>query len=216
MNWSISHRFCSEKSTRDSGFTLIEVLVAISLLTIVLTSIYGIFSAVSSAKERLDGDSADYQLARVLFDRLGRELRSYHPIDQLSFKGSGATDSLFSLEFTSRAVSPLAGEGAGIAMIRYWLEPDPQGDQKNWVLLRSETPLHGQVQAGAKAKALRLAGGIAEMDLRYYNSGQWFDSWEAQGGTLPELVEISLQLESEPGQSTLFRSAFDLAKLSSP
>jgi len=216
MNWSISHHSCSEGSTGDSGFTLVEVLVAISLLTIVLTSIYGIFSAVSSAKERLDSDSTDYQLARVLFDRLGRELRSYHPVAQLSFKGRGSADTLSSLEFTTRAVSPLAGEETGIALVRYWLEPDPQSDQNTGVLLRSETPLLGAVKSETEVRVLRLADGIAEMDLRFYNSGQWFDSWDGQGGALPELVEISLRLESEPGQETLFRSAFDLAKGKGP
>ncbi|RLC10162.1 MAG: hypothetical protein DRI24_20685, partial [Deltaproteobacteria bacterium] len=38
------------------GFTLIEVLVSISLLAIVLTSVYGIFSSVNATKIRLDSD----------------------------------------------------------------------------------------------------------------------------------------------------------------
>ena len=72
MSWSISHPLFFKRGPHsEKGFTLVEVLVAISILAILLTSVYGIFSSVSLARERLDADSAEYHRARVLFDRLG-------------------------------------------------------------------------------------------------------------------------------------------------
>ena len=60
---------------RESGFTLIEITIAVAITATVLMTIYGIFSAVSSAKQRVEAESAGYHQARVLFDRMGREIR---------------------------------------------------------------------------------------------------------------------------------------------
>ena len=60
---------------RSSGFTLIEVLIAVSLTAIVLSSIYGVFTSVFAAREKVNAESETSQIGRVLFERLGRELR---------------------------------------------------------------------------------------------------------------------------------------------
>ena len=107
MSLSISRHSFSDS---ERGFTLIEVLVAISVLAILLTSVYGIFTSVSSTRERLDADSAEYHRARVLFDRLGRELRGayFQTRDKdLVFKASSADQNALELELTTTAVSPL-------------------------------------------------------------------------------------------------------------
>ncbi|MDO9081554.1 MAG: prepilin-type N-terminal cleavage/methylation domain-containing protein, partial [Desulfuromonadales bacterium] len=60
---------------RSAGFTLIEVLIAVSLTAIVLTAIYGVFTAVFTARQQVLAESETAQIGRVLFERLGRELR---------------------------------------------------------------------------------------------------------------------------------------------
>jgi prepilin-type N-terminal cleavage/methylation domain-containing protein len=47
-----------------SGFTLIEVLVSLALLTIVLGAIYSSFFSVQNALERFDSVSLKYHEAR--------------------------------------------------------------------------------------------------------------------------------------------------------
>ena len=130
MNWSIlrpsssDRRVCSEQ-----GFTLVEILVAISILAILLTSVYGIFSSISLARERLDSDSADYHRARVMFERMGRELRGAYfqqRDSHLVFSGKTSDDGTVELELTTTAVSPLSQTGAGIARVHYLLVEDDE------------------------------------------------------------------------------------------
>ena len=77
MNWCQSIPSSSERRDRgkSNGFTLVEILVAISIIAILMTTIYGIFTTVSNTKDRLDTDSEAYHRARVIFDRFGREIR---------------------------------------------------------------------------------------------------------------------------------------------
>lgn len=209
MNWSISHR---SFSSAERGFTLVEVLVAISILAILLTSVYGIFSSVSLARERLDADSAEYHRARVLFDRLGRELRGvyFRGRDRnLVFAGTSADDGTVELELTTSAVSPLSQTGTGIAKVRYLLVKDQEDVAAGRVLMRSEHPVLEQVDEKA-AGMMRLVPGIEAMTLRFYSNGQWQTEWDGGTAGLPDLVEIALQLRSGGAEPIHFVSAFEL------
>lgn len=209
MNWSISHRSFSRRKRSEKGFTLVEVLVAISILAILMTSIYGIFSSVSMARERLDADSAEFHRARVIFDRMGRELRGtyFQPReDNLIFAGG---DSSAILELTTTAVSPLSRRGSGLARIRYLLITDPEDTANGQVLMRSETPAFGQ-KPGQETEMMRLAPGIETMALRFFANGQWQTKWDAGASGLPELVEIALQLRRDGKESAHFISAFEI------
>ena len=216
MSWSISHPLFFKRGPRsERGFTLIEVLVAISILGILLTSVYGIFSSVSLARERLDADSAEYHRARVLFDRLGRELRGayFQPSDQnLVFTGLKADDGSFELELTTSAVSPLSETGSGIAKVHYLLSDDKEEAANGRVLLRSEYPVHDSVDEEA-AGMMRLVPGIETMSLRFYANGQWQTTWQARTSGLPELVEIALQLRTGGEEPIEFISAFEIPEV---
>ena len=216
MSWSISHLLFFKRGPRsERGFTLIEVLVAISILAILLTSVYGIFSSVSLARERLDADSAEYHRARVLFDRLGRELRGayFQPGDpNLVFTGLKTDDGSFELELTTSAVSPLSETGSGIAKVHYLLSEDKEEAANGRVLLRSEHPVHDSADEEA-AGMMRLVPGIEAMSLRFYANGQWQTTWQARTSGLPELVEIALQLRTGGEEPIDFISAFEIPEV---
>jgi general secretion pathway protein J len=217
MNWSISRLSSSSRGTDSSrGFTLVEVLVAISILGILMTSVYGIFTSVSVARERLDADSADYHRARVIFDRMGRELRStYFQVrdSNLVFTGGVSDESSASLELTTTAVSPLSKTGSGLARIRYLLIPDPEAATGGQVLMRSESPAYDPAPDTGIAGMMRLAPGVETMTLRFFANGQWQEKWDGRASGLPEMVEIGLQLRREGQDPVNFISAFEVPKV---
>ncbi|MBI4839084.1 MAG: prepilin-type N-terminal cleavage/methylation domain-containing protein [Nitrospirae bacterium] len=61
-------------NSRRAGFTLIEVLLSLVLLTVMLGAVYGSFFSVQKALERFNGVSLKYQEARTALDIMRREI----------------------------------------------------------------------------------------------------------------------------------------------
>lgn len=202
---------------RDArGFTLIEVLVAVSLLAIVLTSVYGVFGSVNAAKLRLDTDSADYHLARVVFDRLSRDIHGayFRSKDKTTlFRGGINEHGESFLELTTTAVTVSRAVGAGIAVVHYRLALDQEFGNGRRVLLRSEQPRQSAtvlLASAADERMTRLAPDVAGLTLRFFTDGTWKDQWEPQQNELPQLVEISLVIGQDTHNQLHFTTTFEI------
>lgn len=197
-------------SAENKGFTLIEVLVAMMITAIVLTSIYGIFSGISSARERIESDGGAYHQARVLFARLGREIRSTYAGGGGIFIGGRDEDDRPFLEMTTTVSSPVGGTVTGLARVRYELRDDPEDIGGPDVLMRRETsPLH--IERGEAAE-YRLAGDILGLGFRFYDGREWRDEWNAGNlNALPRMIEISLVLAADDRELP-FRTAVEMLR----
>jgi len=191
------------------GFTLIEILVALAVASLLLLAVYGAFSPLARARDQVEKSEATYHQARVLFDRLGRELRSIPlnklPNEQLLSGGSDERGRPF-LQLVSSAATPLGGVPGGVANLSYRLAEDPLGENGALALFRSEQPRQ-EVQEADLGQ--RLISGVKSFQPRFFDGSTWFDSWSAGNSGLPQAVEINLVL-SNAGEDIPFRSAFDL------
>ncbi|MDX2496103.1 MAG: type II secretion system protein GspJ [Desulfuromusa sp.] len=187
------------------GFTLIEVLLAILIGTLVLTSVYGIFSSVSGARNRLEAEGEIYHQARVFFDRIGGELSSLRlsPVGKDAVFSSGNTpDGELFFEFNTELISPLLQQHGGISRVRY----EVRQKEESVVLLRSEKILLTNLAA---SEPLVFIADLKTFQMRYFSHGQWQDSWS--GKSLPQLIEMTLELENDD-RLIPFRSSFVLSE----
>lgn len=218
MSLSKSPRSCFDTSPPlgQGGFTLIEVLVAVSMLAIVMTAVYGIFGGVNSAKLRLERDSADYHMARVVFDRLGRELHGayYRSADLTTMFRGGVNDEGESfLELTTTAVSLLSATGSGISEVRYRLAPDLEAGEGRQVLLRAERARQSAT-GPVDDRMMRLAPDVTSLSLRFFTGDSWQEKWDARQNGLPELVEISLVVGADKQRQIPFTTTFEIPDVS--
>ncbi len=190
----------------SQGFTLIEILLAILIGSLVLTSIYGVFNSVSGARNRFETEGDLYHQARIFFDRIGGELSSLRLASlggQPVFSSGKNTTGDSYLEFNTELVSPLLQPHGGISRVRYEIQ---QG-KESAVLLRSEKLL---LSVLATSEPLQFITHIKIFQLRYFSQGSWHETWA--GGAPPQLIEISLELEIED-RTISFRSSFVLPKV---
>lgn len=185
------------------GFTLIEVLLAILIGSLVLTSVYGIFSSVSRARNRLEAEGELYHQARIFYDRIGGELSSLRisPLGKEAVFNSGQTSTGdYFLEFNTELVSPLLQQYGGISRVRY----EFQQEEETIHLLRSEKVLLADMAA---SEPLLFIAGINTFQVRYFSQGRWQESWS--GKTPPQMVEVTLELKVDD-RLIPFRSSFVL------
>jgi general secretion pathway protein J len=171
--------------------------VALAVTAIVLTMIYGMAGKMSGAKKELEQEAEGYHQARMLFDRMSREIRSiYFPAGARDaiFRGGKDEYGHFFLELTTSVVSPTLPKSSGQAQVRYELQDDPSNSSGLLSLVRDEKSLLPGGEAGGME--YRLSSGINAFRLRFFDGSNWVEEWDAAArGNLPQFVEVYIEIE---------------------
>lgn len=160
--------------TGNSGFTLIEVLVALAVGSVALLSLYGVLMSVLGAGERTGG-SLDRDLEAGMFlERLSAEVNSayFTPEEPRTIFSGKIRGGAPLLEFTSYSAGPRSSSAPStdLAGISYRAEHGEGG-----LVIYRETwnPFIGE-RFGSGALS-----GIRDFELSYNNGAAWSNAWEA-------------------------------------
>ena len=189
------------------GFTLLELLIAIFILGIVLTTIYAAYSGTLTVIKELDDDSRAYQMARITLDRMNRDLSSlqrFGNVFVLQSEKSRIGDREFgSLAFWSATHLTFeeGGPSSNPASIAYFVKQEKDGSFSLW---RSDV---AEAKPSQLSPDMKTSGGLIicqnlqAINLKFYDeSGRDYDSWDTssslvqQKGKPPVLVQIELML----------------------
>ncbi len=185
--------------TRAKGFTLLELILALSIMSLLSLALYGVVSIGASAAGAGERKMEQTRRLRVAASIIGRQLRSAAPLyvaydeeeEQAKPYFLGYEDGL---EFVT--ASPQGPSAAGRAIVHYWVE-----DGK---LMMSETPYflaYDEKAFERDADALRLEAvllyDVDDASFSYersnYDSDQWETSWDAsEEDVLPAAVRIEI------------------------
>ena len=186
------------------GFTLLEILIAIAILSIVLSTIYAAYSGTLTVIKELDDDSRAYSMARMTLDRMNRDLSSLQRFENGFFlqsqKSTMASREFGSLAFWSAAhlvfgEDELFGSPSSIA---YFVKEDKNGGFSLWRSDVAETrPSPDQKTDGG----VIICQNLQAINYKFYDeSGQEHNAWDTaslsdtQKGKPPVLVQIELVL----------------------
>ena len=213
------------------GFTLLEVLVASSILSIVLAILYGVFSQTLTSKQIAEERVTLSRTARVVLLRMGEDLQASFPFapENARFVGSTHRTALFpqaSLSFMSFANAQLTDTGreGDWSEIAYDLIPDPLSPTL-WQLVRrvrlSSDAARGSFGEDREAQVLPLLSRVQGLRVRFFDGRTWVEEWgqDPTRGRIPQAVEVELALASvekprdrrnESSESTTFSTLVDL------
>ncbi|NOR50958.1 MAG: hypothetical protein GQ530_08025, partial [Desulfuromonadales bacterium] len=161
-------------------------------------------------KDRLDLNSETYHQARVILDRIGREIHGVyvHNAAEASILQGGFDEQgqLF-FELSTTATISLNINGVGFVTVRYELIEDPESDDGSYVILRTEKPLWGS-KSRQNFPAMRMATGIKNFRIRYFSEKTWQNQWDDKLQGFPEMLEVMITVYDKNGGETPFLTAF--------
>jgi len=179
------------------GFTLLEVLIAVAILSIVLTALYSTFFLSSGAMEAMDESMTKLQESRKAIDILRRELysayckegdeKTFLKILDKDLYGKQATQ----LEFTGfTTVRP------GLSKISYYME---ENDGKRTLFKKIEASFGKEESEGAD-----IIEDLEEFTIEAKYQDKWVKTWDT-GITkkMPDEIKISLSIMIKGRKVTL-------------
>jgi len=185
--------------SRNKGFTLLEILIAVVLLGILAGALYGSYFGVVRARERAASGMESRRELGATLDLIRREVSSamYSRNDKrLRFvvedrDNFGVPSS--TLELTTLAPpSGLSRSESGIMTVQYRMA---EKDKKR-TLTRQERDLifDGPTAVPAYPQMERISAFLVEC----YDGSKWVKSWDtAINGTLPKSLKVTVQVEEE-------------------
>ena len=186
------------------GFTLVELLVAVSIFSVIAVALYSTFATGLDAWKRMEQASALNQEARLALQRICLELRNALDFPGIEFSGQANRLSFAALV---NAAGPGAEQRLQIARISYFPDDVPGTGLKS--LLRRQQ-IYPQQTAGEinarEEESDELICSVAEGGLNFEYSFQgetlsegrasWKDTWiYGDNNRLPLGVRVSLSLQ---------------------
>lgn len=187
------------RESDDGGFTLIEVLISLTLMTVVFATLYSSFYMVQRALERFDTVSLKYQEARTALDLIRREIESAYirtpqnkdikknktlflMLDRDIFGKNASTLYLTSFPFTD----------TNLHVISYFVEES--NDQLK--LFKMDAPAITLSTIFSKMYRVELMDGIEGFTVETLFNTEWVKTWDAsQTNRLPETVRVSIEFD---------------------
>ncbi len=176
--------------SEECGFTLLEVLVAFSILAIILVSLYSAFFLSHKAVKGLDESMLRLQECRMALDIMKREIDS-------SFYKDGDKNTGFKLEDRDNYGKPasrlifttLSPLRAGISEVRYYIKES----DKKLVLYKAMAPSFGHEKETQEADILE---DIEEFIIEAKYGDKWVRTWDSGLlHRLPKEVNISIKVK---------------------
>ncbi|MBT8331451.1 MAG: prepilin-type N-terminal cleavage/methylation domain-containing protein [Deltaproteobacteria bacterium] len=199
---------------RAAGFTLMEILIAIAILAIVVTTALASFNAVFSTTEVLDDGAHLYEMANTSMKRIALDLAAMHinqrplykppEFDQppdpyrliASADETGGTGFAKNIRFTSRAHLPFEkSDGKGIVEIVYYFQTTNDG----YLELRRADNAYPFPEFEKKASDPILCKYVKSLSFKFYDTdGIEFDVWDSDsdefGYATPTAIAVKLEL----------------------
>ena len=190
------------KVSKKNGFTLIEILIAIFILTTVLTTVYAAYTGTFRLmKDTRRGDKI-YSMARTAMNRMTKDIESVCGYRN-SFRfasGEIEKEGFMELSFLSSAHLNFYDErSSGIAVISYFVVED---DEKDGYIMKRKDELY--LDKIEEEEVLRDGGyivceGLQSLTYKFYDTiGEEYDSWDsesdskAQNDKVPSVVSIQM------------------------
>jgi len=187
------------------GFTLVEIMIAILILGLVLSTVYAAYSSTLKNVRDIEYQNNLYKIARTTMDRMIKDLSSLQPsvgaFDLRAEKKTLNNREFYSLSFFSAAHLAFDENGSEgrPAAISYYVQEDEGGG--GFSLWRADLPGVKPSPGNIISGGFVICSSVDSLRLRFYDSAEReLESWDSssyssdQKGKSPIAVKIELAL----------------------
>lgn len=203
---------------KREGFTLIEVLVAVTILAIVVTGLYSSLFPVLKVQAVVERQVEMGREVRRFLDTLSTEIRSLYFAagDEYTFfsgtLGEYEGSALGEVSFTSFSYSVIrkGRPSSDLYEIRYYLEGDHASnendeDSSSSVTYVLKKDIGSPFIEGSGLMGLEVIGNVTAFELEYYDGKEWLRYWDSsEFRKLPKAVRASLTI-TDGGTESVYR-----------
>lgn len=182
--------------TCSKGFTLIETLISITLLVIILGTVYGSFFSTVRAIDRFEDVSLKYHEARIAIDYMRRELEGafFKNIKPSEKEGNITAFIIEDRDILGKTASRLRfmtfSSKSGIKIIEY------HAHEENGNLILKKTESGGYIY--------EVMEGIESFTVETLYNNKWVKTWDtAQTGIIPGVLRVSIEFKDKGGRIKL-------------
>jgi general secretion pathway protein J len=212
----------SKKARMAGGFTLLEIMMAIFIFALIITTVFGSFRVVFSSADAVGGDVAVFETARICLMRMASDLESivitdyprykkpdFNSEEQDMYRLVGDTtdvagSSFSRLRFTSLSHVALNQDPRqGVCRIIYYVD---EGVDDQLVIRRADH-LYPFPEFEESQDDPVLCDNVLALEFEYIDEeGETIDSWDSESSdnqyATPRLIEIRLTTGSQDRSRT--------------
>lgn len=178
--------------TKERGFTILELIIAFTILGLIMLIIGGSLNMGVKAWEKGEQIADDSQRIRILYERLSSEIRSIYPYQimkegekKIAFEGKpdslGFVTSQVDINWIGGFKWVSYSVNDGNLIVTEKIVPDKKLDE-------------------SKGIETILEAGVSYLKFDYFekNKDNWETSWDAkEKGILPDVVRVSITLKPD-------------------
>ncbi len=197
-------------NSKKTGFTLVEVMVAVTIGGFIMLVAVGTLKAITSSAEMVDSNISAAAEVRFVSNMLARDLVNFYRdenIENTKLIGTveeSGQDSISYLVFytVSRAKARSDQAEGDIYEVEYYLMKD---EDKSLLMRRLWPNPNEEDEPGGILSV--IDEDINVFQVRYFDGEEWSDEWPEEMDVLPQLIEVNI-VATPPGRGTPAMESF--------
>lgn len=214
------------KFLNNSGFSLIEIMVATAIASIILLTIYSAHSSIIKAIYQLTGVAEFYENINLVITRIDRDLSCAffnRENKKIFFIGESNFDEPYnaklnfitvdhrSLSFSVDFKKPYPR--GDVYEIGYSLETDPEVPELYNLVRREDIKYDEEPESGGTKDV--ILNNVVDLKFEFIKGRNWEKSWDSrEGNKFPEAVKTTLKVRNydKNDENIIFISRLNLAR----
>ncbi|MCH7556466.1 MAG: prepilin-type N-terminal cleavage/methylation domain-containing protein [Planctomycetes bacterium] len=197
-------------NSKKTGFTLVEVMVAVTIGGFIMLVAVGTLKAITSSAEMIDSNISAAAEVRFVSNMLARDLVNFYRDENIentkligTVEDSGQVSTSYLVFYTVSRAKARSDQAEGdIYEVEYYL----MKDEGKSLLMRRLWPNPNEEDEPGGILSV-IAEDIGVFQVRYFDGEEWSDEWPEEMDVLPQLIEVNI-VATPPSRGTPVMESF--------